>query len=110
MGGEKEIWLGEEEIDSLLRGKMSWSDVVPRTAGVRDTPRIRRLGEPRVRPRSGGGAGVRAWALEHIARPAERSSEADFRAEERGARDVTVLLTVIAVLTVGSWLYFALLS
>ncbi|CAA7600039.1 Hypothetical protein DEACI_0688 [Acididesulfobacillus acetoxydans] len=116
MGGEKEVWLGEEEIDSLLRGKLLWSDVVSRTEGAKDAQRIRRLGEPLRRLRSGSGADAQVPVYEqqvpvheHVTCSAERFTEAGFRAGEPAARNVTVMLAVVAVLTVGSWLYFALL-
>lgn len=113
MGKETEIWLGEEEIDSLLQGSMLWTDVASRLTLPTNPPRIRRLGEPLAKFHGAQSVPVEEDPLRpEVCLPGitpARKEEA-VQIEVWQAERVTWVLVAVAVLTVGSWFYFALMG
>lgn len=108
MGKKTEIWLGEEEIDSLLQGKTLWTDVVSRMAPPMTPPKIRRLGEPLAGTHHAWGAlGEKGHPDGAICLPDVQPVGDEKTILPVGeAGKMPWLLTAVAVLTLGSWCYF----
>ncbi len=82
---DKEVWLSRGEIEGLLQGSLTWTDVYPRPV----------WSDPSAQS-------VRSAETEELEIPGKGAGEADF------SRNITVTTTLAAtaVLTLVSWVYF----
>lgn len=112
MGKKTEIWLGEEEIDSLLQGTMLWTDVASRMAPSTIPLKIRRLGEPLARTHHAWGALEKEGHSDGAICLSGVQPVGDGKTilSVREAGKMPWLLTAVAVLTLGSWCYFVFIT